>query len=119
MARNTPPDAIVVVPPDMERTRIVARRAIVVDQKSFPAIPAGSIEWYRRICDVCGLEPVPRKTRPDFQAAYRTLDTERARSLAQRYGATHVVVERPAHRGDTRGLIEVYRGNRYRLFRIP
>ena len=39
--------------------------------------------------------------------------------LRQRYGATHVIVFRDAHRGDRAGLAEVARTPHYRLLAIP
>ncbi len=106
-------------PVTMDKTRLLAHRAVVIDEKCFSAVPSESVAWYRRMCDVCGLTPIPRTGRPRWEAGYRELDTARALQLKKRYGATHVVVERSAHRGSTRGLIEVHRGPRFRLLRIP
>jgi len=116
---QTPDDAILVTPISMDKTRILAHRAVVVDEKCFSAVPSESVAWYRRMCDVCGLIPEPRTGRPRWEEGYRELDTARAQKLKRKYGATHVVVETSAHRGNTRGLIEVHRGPRFRLLRIP
>jgi len=116
---QTPADAILVTPVLMDKTRVLAHRAVVVDEKCFSAVPSESVAWYRRMCDVCGLTPKPRSGRPRWEDGYRELDTARALKLKRLYGATHVVVERSAHRGSTRGLIEVDRGPRFRLLRIP
>jgi hypothetical protein len=117
---NTPPDSVLVVPPewDMGALRIRARRPLVVDLKCFPFIvPSEIIEWHRRIQDVCGISqssPISA-TRP----GYLRLDTSRAFMLRDKYAADFVIILTDEHLGDLTGLPERFHNNTYRVLEIP
>jgi len=51
---NTSVDAQFLVPPDLMRFRLVARRAIYVDFKSPPLDPDGLVEWHSRLRQLTG-----------------------------------------------------------------
>jgi len=117
---NTPPDSVLVVPPewDMGALRLRARRPLVVDLKCFPFIvPSEIIEWHRRIQDVCGISPSSpiSATRP----GYLRLDTSRALMLRDKYAADFVIILTDKHLGDLTGLPERFHNNTYRVLEIP
>jgi hypothetical protein len=91
VSEHTDADAICVIPPSWPDFRLVARRAIVVDWKSYPSQPADQIEWARRLRSVTGLDHTPGYD--ELGPAYATLDCDRALRLSQRYGARYVVLQ--------------------------
>jgi len=87
---NTPKDAVFLTAPGMERFRLQARRAIVVDWKSPPLSPDELIEWYMRLCRVSGSPNVTSLNAAE--AGYRRLDAARIHILVQEYGVQFAVV---------------------------
>ena len=63
--RNTPKESIFLTPPRYGQFRILARRAIVVDFKSFPFTDTAMLEWYNRIINCYG-----KPTRAGFAMLY-------------------------------------------------
>jgi hypothetical protein len=91
MREHTAKDALFLTPPNDEYARYCGERAIVVDWKSIPAVPAEILDWYQRLKDVTG------KDRIDSAAdlnGYDQLDATRVARLKTRYGITHVVARR-------------------------
>jgi hypothetical protein len=119
LRRCTPARAVLVVPPrhDMAYLRLAARRALVVDAKCVPFTASETLEWYRRLCDVCGARGV--MSFEALEEGYRRLDAARARELGRRYGVTHVIVAASEHQGDVAGLAEVCRMGPYRVLAVP
>lgn len=119
---NTLEDSIIVVHPEMGSFRILGRRAIVVDAALTPFMHDELLEWYQRLCDVCGFPVTANPTKISLQImvdGYRYLDTARAKLLYQRFGANYVVVSAKEHAGDLNGLIEKYHNEDYCVFEIP
>ena len=87
---NTPKDAVFLTEPGLERFRLHARRAIVVDWKSPPLAPDELIEWYFRLCRVSGNPNVTSLNAAN--AGYRRLDSARVQSLVQEYGVQFAIV---------------------------
>lgn len=93
---HTDRDSRFLQPPLMERFRITARRAIVVDWKSPPILPGELLEWYERLGTVAG--------RPGFQTArevatgYDAMDSARLRALRARYAIDYAVVRKGRER---------------------
>ena len=90
----TSKDAVFLTPPDFGPFRIVARRAIVVDFKSWTFRTPGA--WLERLTDCYGetggeggFELVD-----SFNRRYRDVDDAQLRRIAERYGATHAVLYR-------------------------
>ena len=54
LREKSPKDALYLTPPDLEGTRFLGQRAIVVDWKAVPLIPTELLGWYERLCDVTG-----------------------------------------------------------------
>jgi hypothetical protein len=91
MRKNTPKDAVFLSPPQIETIRYHGRRAIVVDWKSNPIVPAEVLEWYRRLEDVSGRRNL--RGMGDLQG-YQALDERRLSELRQRYRFDYVIVQR-------------------------
>ena len=89
-ASRTHPDARFLVPPDLSTFRLGARRAIVVDWKSTPILPAELLEWYRRIDAVAG--GTGPKTIEEAAAGYRGLDVRHLAWLLTEFDADYAVV---------------------------
>jgi len=90
---HTPVDALFLTPPGLERFRLHAQRAIVVDWKSPPLAPDELVEWYRRLCNVSGNPEVTSLNAAE--AGYRRMDAERLATLVQEYGVQFVVLSGP------------------------
>ena len=91
MREHTPKDALFLTPPTDEFARYCGERAIVVDWKGNPAIPAELLDWHERLKDVTGKARIDS---PDDLNGYDELDAARVARLKSRYGITHVVVRR-------------------------
>jgi hypothetical protein len=91
MREHTPKQALFLTPPDDDSLRFFGERAIVVDWKGNPALPAEVLAWYRRIEDVTGRYGM---TREDELRGYDQLDTRRLETLRERYGFDYAVVRR-------------------------
>jgi hypothetical protein len=89
---NTPKDAIFIAPPNLERFRVGAERAIIADWKGSTYVPGELIEWYTRLEDLSG--------RPNFRSfgdltsGYDGMDLPRLELLRDKYKASFAVVER-------------------------
>ncbi len=87
---TTDPDALFLIPPDMDDFRLASRRAVVVDWKSTPFAPDELEEWYRRLDAVSGgLQP---RTAVQAAADYANLSPTRLAGIARAYGVQYVVV---------------------------
>ncbi len=93
-AGGTERDALFLVPPLLERFRLHAGRAIVVDWKSPPMKADEIVEWYRRI-EVVTARPRLRRFR-DVKLGYNEMDGERFGSLKREFGFDYAVLEKPA-----------------------
>jgi len=90
---RTPPDAVFVVPPAAGRFRLAARRAVLVDFKSFPFQDEAMLAWKGRMdaaygdTGAGGLEAVRRMDR-----RYRDITDRQLLELADRFGVTHALL---------------------------
>ncbi len=101
---QTPKDAVFLTPPDNESFRFQCERAIVVDWKTTPIIPADLLEWIRRLQDVTGKETIT--SRSDL-GGYALLDDGRLDKLRRKYNIDFVVL-RTRYR--PHGLAPTYKG---------
>ncbi len=87
----SPPDAIWLVPPDLENFRLYAARPVVADYTSFPFTDPEMREWRARLRDIFG--PTDRGgfgALREMKATYRaSLDWT---AVAQKYNATYAVL---------------------------
>lgn len=101
--RNTPRDAVFLVPPDEQSFRLHARRAIVVNFKNVPQLSGELGEWRDRletVLDVDDLRSLPRpfhRTLDAIRGRYGQLSSGHLADVALRYGARYVVTVRPLH----------------------
>ncbi len=87
----SPRDAIFVTPPNLDRFRLHARRAIVVDWKTPPARGAEVATWFERLKDVSGVEHI-RGIRQISQG-YNQMTPQRLSKLHEKYAAEYAVLE--------------------------
>lgn len=91
MRDSTEKTSVFLTPPDLEGARLLGRRAVVVDWKGTPALPAETLAWYRRLEDVTG--------RAGFRGAvdlvgYDELDPGRLERLRTRYAFDYAVLRK-------------------------
>jgi len=108
---HTREDALLLTPPHEDELRFLCRRAIVVDWKTAPVMPAEILTWFERIQDVTGRRPF--RTEADL-AGYDKLDPARVALLRQRYGIDYVVVEH-GHELDL-GVRPAFSGARFAVY---
>ncbi len=87
---HTPKTARFLQPPMMERFRLTAQRAIVVDWKSPPLLPGEFLEWYERLGKVSGVTK-PRSA-GQAQSGYARLDTKRLEQLKAEFDVDFIVL---------------------------
>lgn len=100
--RNTPVDAVFLVPPDEQSFRLHAERAIVVNFKGVPQLNGELVEWKRRLQDVLAMTDLTNLRRPTLddvldaiRERYAALPAEHLIQMAHRYGARFVISVRP------------------------
>jgi hypothetical protein len=89
-AATTPESSVFLIPPQFENFRLNARRAVVVDFKSTPVNPGQLLEWYRRLCLVCGRDDV--KGFADAVTGYAELDPSRLADIEAKHRVDYIVV---------------------------
>ena len=92
--RETPADAVFLVPPYVTWFRLFAARAIVVDSKSPPLYPDELLEWYRRMCAVVDARDMP--THEAVEARWDTLTAAQLLSAARRFDAGYILLVKRA-----------------------
>ena len=113
--RESPPDALFIVPPDFGILRVIGRRALVIDFEAIPFQGQHMREWRERIRVVYGeTEGGGFAARRRLQENYRRMTDARLQDLALRYGATHAVLFRDA----TTTLPELWSNDTYRVVRL-
>jgi hypothetical protein len=115
MREATAKSAVFLIPPDLEGARLLGRRAVVVDWKGTPALPAEVLAWYRRLEEVTG--------RPGFGgvadlAGYDAIDPRRLEHLRARYGFDYAVVHRARADAFT-GYERAYANDLFVVLRSP
>jgi hypothetical protein len=104
---------IFIIPPLLGDFRQGAQRAVVIDWKCMPILPKDTVEWYRRLADECGVE---FDSLPQAEAGYADMNADRARRLADAYGARYLIVDRSNHKGDLSRLRRVYDSAGFAVF---
>jgi hypothetical protein len=98
--RNTPADAVFLVPPDEQSFRLHGERAIVVNYKNVPQLSGELGEWRHRleaVLDLRDIRALPRpfpRTLDAIRARYASLPPHYLRIVARRYGARYVLTLR-------------------------
>ncbi len=112
--RSTPTGTRFVIPPDLNAFRVQTGRAIVIDWKCMPILPADTLRWYERLVDVAGIEFTSME---QCFASYRTLDANRAEALAENYQPDYIVVDARQHTGDLSRLPLAWSNDDWRVYR--
>ena len=91
---NTPENALFLLPPQEGDFRLPARRAIVVNFKTFAWGDKGLLDWRERISDVTGNKPLALGNNfiEELSDKYNALTPQQITSLQQKYGFDYVVV---------------------------
>ncbi len=93
--RQTSPEDVFIIPPDLMGFRLGAERPVVTDWKCMPILPKDTIEWYRRVATICGRDV---RGLSDARAAFAAMDLAQALQAAREFGARYLVVDRSHHR---------------------
>ncbi len=94
---HTPKDAIFLTPPQIDRFRLNAERAIVVDWKASAITPDDLVEWYRRLEDISGRKNFRKGE--DVTEGYADLTPARLEALKAKYHVDYAVVARGRENG--------------------
>jgi hypothetical protein len=113
LREESPKDAVYLTPPDLEGTRYLGQRAIVVDWKAVPLIPTELLGWYERLCDVTGRHVGGLSD----MGGYGSMDSERLALIVHKYHPDYVVLR---HGGERRfpGLPIAYQNGGYSVLKI-
>jgi hypothetical protein len=88
---RTKVDALFLIPPELGRFRLLARRAVVVDTKSPPLRPDLLEQWYRRLCAATRVEH-EGPTSHQIDALYAALSQPELEQIARAFRADYIVV---------------------------
>lgn len=105
---SSPKDAVYLTPPDVEDTRYMGQRAIIVDWKAVPLIPTELLGWYERLGDVTGRTV---EKRGDL-GGYNSMDAERLALIRRKYHPDYAVLRRGNERRFP-GLRVIYQNGGY------
>lgn len=115
IGRQTPPSALLIVPPHMGIVRVIGERALVVDYKSIPFQDAAMLEWYDRMQRVYGkVEGGGFEALQQMDDAYRGISQQQLMQLARRYGADYALL----YSQTATGLPVVFKNQAYQLVRL-
>ena len=115
-ARTDPAD-VILVPPFIPDFKLLSKRAVVVDFKSFPYTDEGIVRWSRRMADVYGVEGHVGPGDAwlgDPAGAWARVPAARLVEVAQRHGARYLLTRGqwharvPAKRVDGEGGWDLY-----------
>jgi|GEM_PF-1992192 len=112
--RSTPAGTRFVIPPDLNAFRVQTGRAVVIDWKCMPILPADTLRWYQRLVDVVGIEFTSME---QCFANYRTLDSQRAARLSDDYQTDYIVVNAGQHTGNLSQLPQVWSNKKWAVYR--
>ena len=118
--QNTPPDALFIVPPDLEGYHLYAERILVAEFKSNPWLEKDILEWKERLEALTKTDDLFRLPQKGFalrdyiKERYDSLEAEDVTRLAARYGARYVIFPKPKNLP----FSVLYENGRYILFHI-
>ncbi|MES1179304.1 MAG: DUF6798 domain-containing protein [Myxococcales bacterium] len=113
LREKSPKDALYLTPPDLEGTRFMGQRAIVVDWKAVPLIPTELLGWYERLCDVTGRHVGGTGD----LGGYNSIDRQRLALLVSKYHPDYVVLRRGGE-GRFTELPVIYQNGAYSVLKI-
>ena len=90
---NIPEDAVFLTPPMLGRFRIEARRAIVVDFKSFPFQDWAMVEWKERLLDCYGkVKNTGFPAAQEMDELYKNITKEKILFVAKKYEISYAIL---------------------------
>ena len=87
--RNSPVDALVLVPPSDQEFRFYSQRSVVVNYKGFPFTDAGIVTWQQRMESLLG--KMPGNVKAVLEPRFSQLSGAELAAIAAQYGATHIL----------------------------
>ena len=95
--KNTPTDALFLIPPEFEKFRLIAKRAVIADWKSFPFQEEAMFEWANRMCEIGNIQPCMYKntSRESVIAGYRTHTQKSLTPLIYKHHFGYIVTNQP------------------------
>lgn len=84
---NTPSDSIFLVPPYFSQMRLIPKRSIVVDLKTFPFKDQWMCEWYKRVRDIYGSGPIA-----EFDEGYKKITDDKLVWLKNKYNFSYAIL---------------------------
>jgi hypothetical protein len=100
-SRNTPVDAIFLVPPDEQSMRLFGKRAIIVNYKCVPQLSGELRQWRDRLCDVLSMDDLNAlphgyvQTLNAIRQRYDELSPDQLLATAEKYHARYIVTSHP------------------------
>ena len=88
----SPPDAVFLVPPYYGEFRLLARRAVVVDDKSPPMYMNELLAWHQRLSAAVGARSLV--SLDEGRRRYDALPADRLIEIARQFHASYVVIDR-------------------------
>jgi hypothetical protein len=89
---ESPLDSTFLVPPYYGEFRLLARRAVVVDDKSPPMYSDELVAWYRRLC--ASVDAPALKSVQEASRRWDALPADRLVAIARQFNADYVVLEK-------------------------
>jgi hypothetical protein len=109
---NTPKDTTFIMSPtDLLNFTWMAERPIIAKSKFMPQTKSAIWEWYKRLCDLNGVEQLIDKSK-NINQGYASLTTEQIKALMVKYNATYAVTK-VKHKLD---LPIVYSNKSYKIY---
>jgi hypothetical protein len=110
---TTSKDAVFLIPPGFQRFRLHARRAVIVDWKSTPILPAELVEWYKRIETVSGISGVSSLDEAD--KGFYKADRNRLQEIKNKYDYDYLVVRTNEMKDSLAGFHLIFENPKYRV----
>lgn len=112
---ETSEDAVFVVPPRLGGFRLIAGRAVVVDNKVFPFGDAAMAEWYQRMLFThAGRLEGNLPNLMELDENFAVIDDDHLLRVQRRYGATHALLWPDA----PTGMPVLYQDEAFKIVRI-
>ncbi len=112
---NTPVDSQFLIPPNLIAFRVLAARAVVVDNKALPFEKSTLAEWFKRLETVSGISRPT--TFEQVNRGYLEMNSERLDTIMENYRITHVVMPVDGDVSSSR-LSKLYQNHHFYLYAV-
>ena len=82
-------NSIFITPPNLVRFRLFTHRAVVASWDEVPFTPQETLEWYRRMSDIVGVEQI--SSWQEVNSFYQTQTVDNLIKLREKYGVDYAV----------------------------